>query len=53
MSLSKKRAEMLKKYLEENNEIRVNNNWENGEQLNYRRNVIDYLIERLEAFPIQ
>lgn len=36
-----------------NYEIRVNNNWEKGEQLNYRRNVIDYLIERLEAFPRQ
>ena len=36
-----------------NIEIRDNDNWNKGDELNYKRNVIDYLIERLESFPIQ
>ena len=36
-----------------NDEIRVNKNWDRGYQLSYRRNVIVYLIERIETFPIQ
>ena len=36
-----------------NIEIIYNDNWKKGDELNYKRNVIDYLIERLEAFPIQ
>ena len=36
-----------------NIEIRDNDNWKKGDELNYKRNVIDYLIERLESFPIQ
>ncbi|NJN92500.1 MAG: hypothetical protein HC878_20485 [Leptolyngbyaceae cyanobacterium SL_5_14] len=41
---------LLSRYLLEasNYEIRVKKNWDQGVILNYKRNIIDYLIERLE-----
>jgi len=40
----------LSKYLLDHSthEIRVNNNWSQGAVLNYKRTLVDYLIERLE-----
>lgn len=40
-------------FLEVSNiEIRDNDNWKKGDEFNYKWNVIDYLIERLEFFLI-
>jgi len=44
---------MLSTYFlkESNHEIRINKNWNQGAISNYRRNIIDHLIEKIETLP--